>query len=86
MKLIGGALLWILLGIPGMGWFAASLAWEFPEQSIREHVSVSMLVSAIGGPIASVDVFFVTGFAEHGWCITVQQCKAIAESPHDPYR
>lgn len=72
--------IWFLLALPGIGWQSADECATLTNLDVRYVIGSSIGPWIMLGPIISVTIYFETGFAEHGWCITVKSCEAIREA------
>lgn len=75
MRILLLILIWLLLGIPGVGWSAADFICRYPNStSARRELGESSIL-IFWGPL-NIVTYFWTGFAEHGFCITISSCEA----------
>ncbi len=84
MKVIAGILIWMLLGVPGMGWSHAEFHYEFADlakgSGDRDDVGFRVMHGVVFGPMSSGMIFLLTGFGQYGWMLHMPQAvKEIKE-------
>lgn len=71
-------IVWIICSFYSWGTSYAYFLHEFPCQSRRDNLGITLVVS-VAGPISALVNFALSGFNEYGWIMPFTQMKTPKE-------